>query len=852
MRSRLARTIIGLGLLSLLGAFLLTSCGGKGSSGKSTAEPITSYFPSYQGTSGSTESSYLPGRVQLVSVLTLDELRAQIEPMGYQVVRQVAPGIAEVQYGGRGLEQAMRELSRVQGVFEVTPVMRFNAPTLNDFAVQLEVEVPEPLPPVGSGEPLRELAFQPNDHSALNQQRLPGADPNDPTQDGFAPGQNFYLEPIGWQAALDYLLIGDVVQNEVVLAIIDAGIFMNPPDDPDNPLAPNFEIPQAADGSPFNVLPQSAFVDAANPNGIVGLENVRVEFWDHDGDPGTPPIPVRATGNRIFGMLDALVEGPRAIFSDRGTPGDPTDDAVWGMAGLMGDIVVGAGVSDANQAKYLIIKTGQHDGSGNWQVTEQDIAAAINYAVSNGADIIVTGYALELPSDATPVSAELQNAIDNARNNGVLVIAPVGGNPQIGPSNPFFQDPDGSTSQTPPSLTGDESFTYSQNRDNDGWFTPAKANGVISVGAIGCKPTLDGSRYSPRQDIFNDTFFGGNIACFHQPFDSLNREVASWSGAGADLYGPGFNLNTGEGLGTVVVRDIGTHIAAASVAAAAAYAYQAVINRNGGSKPNDIDDQVESSLINTALQVGGIRILSMPTAIASAASGEFAAGGGASGLRIVNIEFSNQPGTPGTFNTENRTRADVLEPFGVKFDIVGGTGPYEAKVEWYNTSNLTITSGDFSSTDSTGSPIGETGNIFALTAAATNADFDGYPAPGTYEGTILVRDTSDGSVVSQPFTVFASQRLAVNILIIDSQGNTVPAGQPLSVGQPYTFYAQVDNVMGLAGTQVEINWDINGQPFSGQIVEMTFNNPGTNIRALVTVTEGNRTPALDQVIFNVQ
>jgi subtilisin family serine protease len=103
-----------------------------------------------------------------------------------------------------------------------------------------------------------------------------------------------------------------------------------------------------------------------------------------------------------------------------GGDGDPSDDNghgtnVAGIIGARGDNRIGV-TGVAWRAKLMIVKVLGADGSG----TVADVASGIRYAVANGAKVV--NLSMAGPDD----SADLEAAIAEARDAGVLIVAAAG------------------------------------------------------------------------------------------------------------------------------------------------------------------------------------------------------------------------------------------------------------------------------------------------------------------------------------------------------------------------------------------------------------------------------------------
>jgi len=276
-------------------------------------------------------------------------------------------------------------------------------------------------------------------------------------------------------------------------------------------------------------------------HGITGIE----EAWDittgdtsvtvaviDDGVVATHPDLVDNVVLQADATSGSVVEGPTGVDNDPCDEGHGTQVAgVIGAAGNNGTDVAGVNWS----VSLLDIQV--YGGEGGCESTTDDtVIAALDFAVTEGATVV--NLSLGGAADACPTAYQV--AIDNARENGVVVVAAAGNEEQV------------------PELQGVTQV-------------PASCNGVISVGAIG----LSGDRagYSTTNPSVDLAAPGGDV----------ERD---------DL--PGLILSTSQNGGVEPTQ--GTSFASPYVAGLAAL----VLAVN----PDLTPDQVESVLEGTVADLG--------------------------------------------------------------------------------------------------------------------------------------------------------------------------------------------------------------------------------------------------------
>ena len=234
-------------------------------------------------------------------------------------------------------------------------------------------------------------------------------------------GQALPMNIMGFNAAWDVLgnIPAPPVDQLVRVAIIDAGWF-------------DYSVEDR--GLSFS----AAQLDADNCGFIAGdgthTPGLTAAKWDinDDGDPATADYPYRVIGERMLGIIAAAVNSNELQAADidgfNGAPDGIQENEIWneGMAGIN------------PSATIILVKTGSLTGVApdqTWSFSDNDMAEAIAYAAAdtadtnggkwpNGganADIVVIG-----SFGLGAVAGNVSTAIQTARDNNVLVIAPAG------------------------------------------------------------------------------------------------------------------------------------------------------------------------------------------------------------------------------------------------------------------------------------------------------------------------------------------------------------------------------------------------------------------------------------------
>jgi hypothetical protein len=753
-------------IIVLLIVLALTSCGHHGNSSSlsnspgsgTTSENSKKIKLPYPDPSGYASTvSVVPNLIQITSGEKNDYLNAQFAKYGYNVAYRTGNYVT-LNVPDGDLNKAAYQLRKEPSVLAVDVIHEYNLRT-----------PPEKFPTLKTASFFSIDPMYGDEYRTINWSSI-----NDPSTDVTAiPGQRLDMDMINPEQGWDVLRISGVSSTPVVLAIIDAGVYRQGPADP-SPGTPHPDI------DPSRISDKSAHVFAGG--------NVDTTDWGYDINPSSGG-PYRHTGNALMGIAAANINYPIGYSRAAAAPYD-----VW-YASI-------AGVDPA--ATVMVIKTGTVSGSPTnpvWTFTDQEITNSINYAVANGANVILLGMFSNV--GATPVNSALQTAITAARNAGILVVAPAGQDLSV------MVDPDG----TPNS--GDEYWDNGVDVSN---ISPAKAAGVMSVASTGISQNSYGHTPVAYQ--------------FSLPFAEPKNQLAGYSNKNASIAAPGWAVSFG---GNYFGNFFGTEYSAAYVAGAACICYQAIINHNGGTPPAGIDTTVFNILQQTAFEnIGAITGMPGNTGILDIGLAASVANNGGWNTVIQGLSFQ-------TISTSNLVMAGgypeslptVGQPFWASATVVGGSGTYQVEVDW----------GDGSRTPA----IGTIPFVSGDTINKTNP----YIQPGKYTLAIVVTDTSaqqQQAILTIP--VLATNPLGVGpITLTDGSGNAV-TGNPIA-GTNYIFHANLTNVLVAPGNSVSYLWDF------GDTGTSTLENPvhqwigGGAKTVTLTVTEALRIPVTHQDTFNV-
>ncbi len=409
----------------------------------------------------------------------------------------------------------------------------------------------------------------------------------------------------------------------------------------------------------------------------------------------------------------------------------------------------------------MIIKTGVVSGT-NWSFSDAHIAASINHAVDNGANIILLGMWA-----VGPVAPAVQTAINDARTADVLVVAPAG----MAMLDTTDADPNNWTWGTPGAV---------------GTVTPAAAAGCLSVSGTGFEqidmdqtpeppPGYANSILANIGDAWNETasysYTGGDMAAVGW--------AVTWAG---NFYNAGINVNTSvNASGNVDIA-----YAAAYVAAAASICYQGLVNANSGTPPPDIDSVIEDILINESLQLpAGERFL----AAGSAAS---VANNGGWDQIIESLDITNYSMSGAVFNAFGNAFLEVGQATDLAASMTSNGGNYEIIVVWgdgevYPNQPAPPAPPVYQSY-TPGFPITHT-----------------YTVAGDYRCTIRARETVNDTYDEVSFSVFVYNSLNASLQIKNVDGGTATA---LVIDEVYQVFSN-PAYNPITGNVVTFDWDFN-------------------------------------------
>ncbi len=311
--------------------------------------------------------------------------------------------------------------------------------------------------------------------------------PNDPQY-----GSQTGLSIIRWQNLWEGL---GPRRQEVVLAIIDSGI-----DHTHEDLADNiWTNPAEAEGRP-----------GVDDDGNGYIDDIR--GWDFSDAPDLP------------GRGDYL------------TPdNDPADESGHGthVAGIAGAVANnGAGIAGvAPDARLMALRAGVTLQSGGTFLEEDDLAAAILYAVDNGAHIVNMSW-------GAPERAFLiQDAVRYAADNGLILVASSGNTGEPGLAYPADDDETIAVSATDRS-------------DHIAGFSSRGVPLDLTAPGANTLSTQPGNAYGRRSGTsFSAPFVSGLVALLLSRRPGLTPEQvrASLTGATVDLGAPGWDGDFGAG-----------------------------------------------------------------------------------------------------------------------------------------------------------------------------------------------------------------------------------------------------------------------------------------------------------------
>lgn len=414
----------------------------------------------------------------------------------------------------------------------------------------------------------------------------------------------------------------------------------------------------------------------------------------------------------------------------------------------------------APAAEFMMVATGTIDTGAldpEWVFTADELAASIEYAVDNGADVIISGYWAPVGDFSPEDLSVLQDAVDYARANDVVVVAPVGYD--IDDEGDYYDDTDPDN----PFFTFNESFTSTD-------FVPASLDGVLSVGSTGISsPNLDYVFTQPS------------------PFFEFYRAIAGYSASDANMYAPGFahttyyaNLNDENDLSWYGLF-IGTDMSAAYVGGTVALMYSAFRSADPGMV--DIDHEVLVVLVSEDEEglMGTNLLLRATAAVALAANG---------GYDLIGPALDVGATLPVSSDAVETNMEFSLEPV-----ITGGLEPYEILIDW----------GD-------GTTYPEGGDYEAWESGTIYEKVGGYTEPGVFGLTLYARD-SRGSIATEVATLLVTNPLGADPTVHELPDGPAIAGAlpddpiPLFLGTDYFFHANPYNLISVSEEQANYSWD---------------------------------------------
>jgi hypothetical protein len=785
------RIAIIFGVLSL--AALLFGCGGGSSVTPDNNDNSSSVFTPQapDSVTGDHSVSIVPDRLNVLTGATGADLEQLAAKYGCAVLSQTGGWATLELPAGSDLTAMAATLEKEYNIARAEPVHLINTPRAMyaDQTVRTSSRVPfDPY----FGDRLLSIGFFDTDGDST------------PDTWGFGTyiGQAQQMTAMGFTGTWDVQGDASVQAEPVRIAIIDAGWF-----DYSTVNRPGLDETILDDQ-------HSGSIDGTGTL-TPGLTEAVWEL-DSDGDDTTRDFPWRDTGDRLLGIMAASLDDyfPQGIDFDAingGTADGIQEDEVWneGIAGIN------------PSATYVLIKTGSLN-IDTWAFSDNELAAAIEYAAAdtgdtnggawpNGgadADIVLVGC-----FGLGPVAGSVSTAIQTARDNNVLVIAPAGDVVDSFNGTGFDDTPvDIGTTDV----------------------TPASDPNCVSVAGVGFNkvsglPDVDfGDGAIPNDAV-------GWTPAFTAPFDSAFNDIATYCNTGATIaassYAVSFGahpfLQTGAGTAgdptvifpgdtfTLQVANFGSAQAAAYVAGAASVVFQALSSANG-TPPTD--DEVLAELLNTAqfVPMAGLQGNSGLLNAGAAAFSGIQGGGLQTVLPALQIQFPiilSQPQAAVTRATD----------FSATINVVNGTAPFTLEVDWGN--------GDGPQTVdpwTNGDPVTLTG---------------GYDTLGLKPVNITITDSNDLEVTAA-FQLMVINPLGMGITITDVAGNFLGGNPvPLTANTQYRFNANPTNVytgdIGGTPNDMTISWDFTTDGTDDATgVSPVFSYTGTGSQTItVTVTE---------------
>ena len=745
---------------------------------------------------GDHSTSVVPNQVNVLTGASPVELTAQLAEYGMVGVSKTGGWVTVELPSGTDLDWAVQTLAKEYNIAKAEKVMVMNTSHAVFDGPTIAGE-----PTTGSDRTVSYYPFDPMYAGRFENMYFTGE-----TWD-IGPvyiGQGPAIDAMNFQSAWDIAGNGTVAANEVRIAVIGAGFW-------------DFSV---IDWQSVN---EAARFDADCSGSIagdgtvtVGLDAAAWEFYDN-GDT--------ETANEPYDMKASLMLG---VMADN--IGDPAFQTGWfpRYYDINGDTVVDTdefwaegAVGVAPLASYILIKTGQASGE-NWTFDDNQIAAAIDYAAGDpaetngglwpnggcGADIVLLGMWAN-----GAVAANVSTAIQTARDNNCLVIAPAGDVvDSYGGEPASFQE-------TPVDITVDP-------------VTPASDANCIAVSATGFNRAGDLGTITMGETDYENIGLGWD-AKFGTPFDAASTEVATaYANTGGDIAAVGSGI--GWGVSPVFVNgepsqrtegyNFGNNInrfsscyAAAYVAGAASIVHQALAQANG---VEPTDDEVWQVLADTAVYAPLTGIANNGGLLDAGAAAHQAFTGGTlyqpamhfTGLTISQPPAELEPGVSVGFTGVVRGATFEVAP-----TVVDGTAPFVLTIDWDNGTEEVVVDPWVN-----GDPVTLDGGWDTLGQKGVN---------------ITVED-SDGQTANWGMWINVVNPISAGITFEDELGVTYDPST-LAIGTQYRIKSNLTNVYtGLIdGTpnEITLTWDFDygAAQDTGENATHTFSTSGDHIVQLL-------------------
>lgn len=708
---------------------VLFACGGGGAKVNPNPNPpagggddVTTTKPDMKAIENriATSTDYIEDEILVKTPLEGTELDSLARKYGLEV-KTKAGNWATLSVPDRNLTGAIEKIAREQTVYDATIINTYISES-DEIEVKYRDDLKHRKPNFLPTEPTFSDIYIDNIWIDQNQNPFLGF------------GQKVGWDPISGQGGLDNGLRGE----GVVVAIVDGGIYIDPASIGGSiaDIVVHYEL-QDPDGI-GGVFTDRLHPSSAGYNGTTWTLAIdspsAISYIESDG------FIYRQNGNRAIGLAAANTSVP--ITFNIG--GDPPESIIVGMAGL------------APRAQYMILKIGTPNLdplNPAYTFNDAEIAAAIDYAVASGANIIALGMWADTGGVHNPA---IVTAVANARNSNVLVLAPTGENFEL--EGPYWD-------------SGTETWTYNQNVDTT-QISPAGIQGVISVGSSGYVT-----------DALKSVFtFEARVA------DVYPNNQAGYTANNADVYatGTGYTLHQVNFAAEGDPPDwfpymtpgsfLGNVMSLGYVMGAAALGYEGIFNFGN---PANIDDQVATLLLRGGLEDTDFNRLLNVNYVAQIANN------GGYDLVYPALEvFATLPTSANAVTTN--------EPFSLEPVINGGEGPYQILIDW----------GDGTSTPPGG---------FAPWVSGTIYEKDGgYTEPGVYVLVLRALDNR-GNEASGIATLLVTNPLSAAPIVMEEPGGdpiqppSPGSPIPLTINTNYVFNAKPFNLLGLGGESY--SWD---------------------------------------------